>query len=99
MAVKSAIPVLPSSLPAINSNGVTEPRSTSLILLIFSSITLLSNCGALVMITKNKMNMSRAGTTADRIGSTFSAALIALFRPRRRSRDRPGPGCRGPPAD
>ena len=76
-----AIPALPSSLPIISSNGVTEPSSTSLIRLIFSSITLLSSCGALVMITKNMTNMSTAGTTAVRTGSTFSADLIARGRP------------------
>ena len=64
-----AMPALPSSLPIISSNGVTEPSSTSLIRLIFSSITLLSSCGALVMITKNMTNMQdgRDERRADRV--------------------------------
>ena len=51
------MPTLPSSFPIISSNGVTEPSSTSLIRLIFSSITLFSSCGAVVMMTKNMTNM------------------------------------------
>ena len=39
-----------ASLPIISSNGVTDPISTSLMRLIFSSMTLFSSCGALVMI-------------------------------------------------
>ena len=40
---------MPISLPIISWNGETDPISTSLMRLIFSSMTLLSSCGALAI--------------------------------------------------
>ena len=53
-ASSSDTAALPSSLPIISSKGVTEPISTSLMRLIFSSITLLRSCGALDITEKSR---------------------------------------------
>ena len=61
---------MPSSLPIISSNGVTEPSSTSLMRVIFSSITLLRSGEAVEMTIMNISIISTIGVmkAADRIG-------------------------------
>lgn len=46
----------------MSSNGVTEPSSTSLILVIFSVITAFISWGALMKMVRNRMYISPNGT-------------------------------------
>ena len=54
---------MPSSLPIISWNGVIDAISTSLIRLIFSSMTALSSCGALVITAMNSRYIMPNGRT------------------------------------
>ena len=67
----------PVSFPAMSSNGVTDPISTSLIRLIFSSITLLRSCGAPDITEKSTIIIVANGIANVRTLSTGGAALIA----------------------
>ena len=68
-------PTPPISFPIISWNGVTEPISTSLMRLIFSSMTLLSSCGALDMTVRYISTRSDHGNARARARSTCFAAL------------------------
>ena len=69
-------------MPAISSNGDSEPSSTSLIRVIFSSMTLLRSGDAVEMTIMNISIISTIGVTKLRIGSDTLAGATRPSPPR-----------------
>ena len=61
-------------MPIISSNGVTDPISTSLMRLIFSSMTLFRSCGAADITENSRIIIIPTGIATVRTLSTGVAA-------------------------
>ena len=73
---------MPTSLPIISWNGVSDPSSTSLIRVIFSSITLFRSGDAVEITSMNISIISTTGVMKLRTTSTFFASISSPFAPR-----------------
>jgi hypothetical protein len=69
-------------LPAISSNGDSEPSSTSEMRNIFSASTDCISCGAEMTTNRNSMNTGTIGTTTERMRSCFWAGATCPSAPR-----------------
>ena len=77
--------MMPSSFPSISSNGVTDPSSTSLMRVIFSSMTLLRSGDAVEMTIVKIRNIITMGVTMVRTMSMLEASRMRPVRSRSRS--------------